>query len=617
MFEDIKKETSDMAKLKKQHYYRNKIKSKNGDMKAIYNVLNKEMDRKQDCQLPDSADLPTLAKDFNDFFIKKIENIRKNFSSVSNAAPSEDLPPGYCLENFAPCDIEELQGIINDSGIKCSPSDFIPTDLLKEHVDIFLPTLCELVNLSLSTGSMDGLKVADVIPTIKGLGIDPNNMKNYRPISNLTFLGKLVERVVLKRLNEHMDRNNLSVPEQSAYRKHHSTETILVKVTNDLLIAADNNSATVLMLLDLSAAFDTVDHKILIKILKNEINMQGTALKWFKSFLSGRCQRVRLGSSLSDEVTLLFGVPQGSVLGPVLFNIYIRSLYGTIKKQGFNVQGYADDHQVYKTFKPIQQSTVLTVALQNCFSTIQHWMCEYCLQLNPGKTQLIVFGAPNVLKNIHIHGTYLTPGVCVRFVSTAKNLGITFDVTLSFKTHVLDLKKNCFRLLRQICKLRFLFETEQIKLIVNSLVVCKLDYCNSLYYGITEALLDELQHIQNAAGKAVYGLYKHDHVGDTLQKLHWLPVRERIIFKVLLLVYKTLTGKGPQYLSEMLTYTNFSHCPYLKEPSVKNKFGERAFSKVAPKLWNDLPQHLKDSDSVESFKTSLKSHLFKNAFQLP
>ena len=266
LYDDIKKETTKMSNLKKQEYYRTKSENNKKDVKAIYDFLNKEMDRKQGSPLPDTEDVKASAKDFNEFFIQKIQNIRKALPLTYNDSMTNPHHQNGCImSTFEPTTVAELKEIIKESGIKSSPSDILPTELLKENIDILLPTLCDLVNLSLSTGSMDGLKVADVIPTIKGFGNDPNEKKNYRPISNLTFLGKLVERVVLRQLNAHLDKHNLNIPNQSAYRKNHSTETILIKVINDLLMASDKNTANILMLLDLSAAFDTVDHNILLR----------------------------------------------------------------------------------------------------------------------------------------------------------------------------------------------------------------------------------------------------------------------------------------------------------------------------------------------------------------
>ena len=137
---------------------------------------------------------------------------------------------------------------------------------------------------------------------------------------------RLVERVVLKRLNDHLSRNNLDIPFQWAYKKHHSTETLLIRIVNDLLIATDENKTTVVMLLDLSAAFETVDHTKLLQILCKDIEFSGNAPKWFKSFLSGRCQKVSINGTESTKIIIKFGVPQGPLLGPVLFNIYIRPL---------------------------------------------------------------------------------------------------------------------------------------------------------------------------------------------------------------------------------------------------------------------------------------------------
>lgn len=162
--------------------------------------------------------------------------------------------------------------------------------------------------------------------------------------------------------------------------------------------------------------------------------------------------------------------------------------------------------------------------------------------------------------------------------------------------------------------MRFIFTEDQLKTIVNSLVVCKLDYCNGLFFGIDGKWVKELQRIQNAAGKVVYGLYKHDHVGDTLQKLHWLPVQERINYKVLLLVFKCLNGMGPKYLTDMLTYSNYSHSIHLVEPHMNTAMGERAFQNCAPRLWNSMPSSITECKTLSSFKSCLKTYMFKMAY---
>ena len=271
----------------------------------------------------------------------------------------------------------------------------------------------------------------------------------------------------------------MDIPEQSAYKKHFSTETLLIRFTNDILIASDEKSATVVLLLDLSAAFE---HSLLLTILEKEIGLKGTVLIWFKSFLTSRTQRTRIGKCLTDEIVEMFGVPQGSVLGPVLFNIYIRSIYSLVHSFGFSIYGYTDDNQILKTFMPKNQHLCLTEDLSLCFHLVQQWMCKYFLQLNAEKTQIIVFGRTEILKEIPIGGIFLCEGTTIRFLSTIINLGIMMDSSLKMSNQVCNLKKSCFQTLRKIAKIRNLLTQKNLKTIVNSLVVSCLDYCNALYY---------------------------------------------------------------------------------------------------------------------------------------
>ena len=175
-------------------------------------------------------------------------------------------------------------------------------------------------------------------------------------------------------------------------------------------------------------------------------------------------------------------------------------------------------------------------------------------------------------------------------------------MTPRYDSQIPKLKRYCFRLLRNVVKRRYLFNNEQLKLIVNSIIVCKLDYCNSLYYGVNKYLLNQLQLIQNAAAKAIVGLYKFDHLGDTLQELHWLPIIYRIDFKILLIVFKCLNGMGPDYLCSMLNFAHFNHSIYLVEPRTFSSFGDRSFQKIAPKLWNELPCHIKKHHLLKHLK---------------
>ena len=210
----------------------------------------------------------------------------------------------------------------------------------------------ELVNKSLQTGTFpDDLKVALVRPLLKKINLDLIE-KNYRPVSNLQFIGKLIERAVNNQLNEHITSNNLMEPMQSAYRAGHSTETALIKAKADILNAIDNKEVVCLVILDLSVAFNTVDHQILLERLKSMFALTGLVINWITSYLSGRFEKVVLGDAKSSSVPLSCGVTQGSILGPILFTLYTTPLGKIWTKHGVTYHLYAKVHQLYLGFKP-------------------------------------------------------------------------------------------------------------------------------------------------------------------------------------------------------------------------------------------------------------------------
>ena len=198
------------------------------------------------------------------------------------------------------------------------------------------------MNLSLQSAKVpDSMKEAFVTPLLKKDDLDPEVLKNYRPVSNLSFLSKVLERVVVARLTNYMTINQLHEPMQSAYRACHSTETALVRVQNNILRTRNQGGAPILVLLDLSAAFDIIDHSILLSKMESVLGVKGSALQLFKSYLLGREQRIKINDDFSENQEILWSVPQESVLGALLFLIYIIPLAHLIRFYGLNNHGYA------------------------------------------------------------------------------------------------------------------------------------------------------------------------------------------------------------------------------------------------------------------------------------
>ena len=613
-FKALREQCTQLSDRKKHEFFRAQFEKHSYSAKSLFSFVDTFLDRDKSLVLPPSDSLKETVENFNSYFEDKIRVIREKFED-NLTEPTEHHYNGPVLSEFSPTSIEELADIIKSCEIKSSSVDSLPAELFKENLDVLLPVLTDIVNASLSSGSIDGAKLAHITPLIKGHGLDSSNLKNYRPISNLSFVGKLIERVVLRRLNEHLENNNLNIPHQSGYKKMYSTETLLVRVVNDLLIASSESKATVVLLLDLSAAFDTVDHYKLLHILKHELGITGKAWDWFKSFLTGRCQQIKVGNEASYEIIIKFGVPQGSVLGPVLFNIYIRSLYNTAHDQNFLIHGYADDHQLYKSFEAKEEHVVLVNDVPKCFQEINQWMKAHYLQLNPGKTEILVFGTPSVLHELTIKGVFINSETCVRLSPVAKNLGFRLDSQLSFKEQIKQLKSSCYLKLRDLAKMKSFLTTKQMNTLVQAVIISCLDYCNSLYYGCSNAVMTQLQNIQNRACRLVFGLKKKDSVQDKLKELHWLKVRERIEFKLCLLAFKAVNGIGPSYLCDIITFVNDNsrRRSSLHIPVRSYSSHPRAFQTVAPKLWNQLPTSISSCNEIVLFKKMLKTHLFKKS----
>ena len=447
----LRKQTTLLAQSKKKTYINDKLSS-DISSKNMYTVVNKLLDNNHEPVLPSSNSDLALAIDFKTYFTEKVNKIRATIphSAVqkSSGIVTNDIT---LLYEFEPATAAELKQITSSFKIKCSPEDPIPAFLLKENIEVFIPYWLEIVNLSLEIGSMESLKSAVIIPLIKDLGslVDKEIFKNYRPVSNLLFLSKLIERVVDSRLEKHMTLNKLHNDHQFGYKKHHSTESLLLKIVNNLLLSCDENMPSVVLLLDLSAAFDTVDHEKLLKILYTDIGIRGKAYSWCKSFLTNRTFRVKIGEAYSDEETLLFGVAQGSVLGPRFFNIYTRPLYRYMEPTGFEIDGFADDNQLMKHFLPRLQCYALGKSIQDCLSHILQWMNEYFLRLNQDKTKILVIAPPSIRKEIIIGGVFLN-NTCIRFVDSAKNLGFILDSELVFDQHVNKVVKACYMARRQL-----------------------------------------------------------------------------------------------------------------------------------------------------------------------
>ena len=408
-----------------------------------------------------------------------------------------------------------------------------------------------------------------------------------------------------------MDSINAHIPNQSGYKPKHSCETLLLKVINDILLNMDDLTCTIMLLLDLSAAFDTVDHDELLDLLWYELGFRGNVYNWFVEFLRDRRQAVNIDGHKSSFKENKFGVPQGSVMGPFLFNIYVRNLIKTMEQMGFTIHGYADDHQILFSFKIDFQVAAIRWTIPHCLNFIGNWMNRHFLKLNPSKSQVIVFYPKAHCGQLVFDNLMLMDGSSIEITQEVYNLGVTLDSPLSFSPHITSNISQGYNLIRDVVGIRRYLSLEHLKTLVNSIIIGKVDNCNSLLYGISAYDRDRLQKFQNSCARTIYRKKKYDHVSGILKELHWLPSEARTYFKILCYVYKCIHDLAPRYLSDLITIKR-SHNLSLAIPRCRTQVGDRAFKCAGPRLWNALPVEIRMKDTLDKFKAILKHHLFTN-----
>jgi hypothetical protein len=615
---------ANLLKATKSSFYYNAITEAHGDQKKLFNIVQSLTNRSKGTLWPDHENKDKLAQDFGVFFDDKVCKLRHSLAATETPAVAIDKTCDFEFLKFKEVTQDEVRKLVSASATKHCELDSFPTMLLKQTLDEVVPVLERIINLSLENGLfIQSWKEAIVKPLLKKAGMKLE-LKSYRPVSNLKYISKLVEKAAFNQINSYADNNGLTPKVQSAYRAHHSTETTLLKVYSDLIDCMDNGKVVFLVLIDQSAAFDLVDHQLLIERLHKEYGMSGTVLEWCKTYLCDRRQRISVDGHLSEHFHLESGVPQGSVGGPCLFTRFSASLIQCIQQWLVNTHCYADDSQLYLAFQPGNSSSELhaKTTMEGCIEDVRRWMAENRLFMNDSKTEFMIIGTPQQLAKLTVDGLMIGNDF-VRCVNHVRNLGAFFDQHLSMKRHIEEKCKQAYRQLYKLQNIRGLLNPAATKTLIHAFVTSQLDYSNSLLINLSKCDLDKLQSVQNSAIRLLYKKRKHDHVTHLLIEAHWLPVSHRVIFKILLFVFKCIHGIAPVYLQDMIKFVSSARYGLrsvanrkLVVPRCKTKFGERSFRIAGPSHWNNLPADIREINNLEAFKKRIKTYLFTSAYKL-
>jgi hypothetical protein len=465
-----------------------------------------------------------------------------------------------------------------------------------------------IVNIALSYGLPAQLRHAVITPILKKPSLDNNNLLNYRPVSNLGLLAKITEKIVASQLQSHFDINNVGDPCQYAYKRYHSCETALIDLCDYALTAMDKGECTLVVALDLSAAFDTINHDLLLGKLER-MGIEGSALQWLKIYLMARTQAVLLDGHPSDTKGLISGVPQGSILGPLLFSIFMVDIANVFCKHGLKHIIYADDIQVM-TKTSTTDLNLNIYKLEECIKDLGHWFVANSLCLNESKTDFIIFGSKHLLKTL--------PAVTLKIGSVSihpspqlRSLGVLLDCNLSMSEHVEYTCRIAFAFLRNISRIRRSLSRDTCLAAAHALVLSRTNYCGSLLHGIKKKELKKMNRVQNAVIRMVELLRKSDCVMDLRKANQWKKVVAGDTLRTCVIAYDALTRGSPRNISQLLEVRE--PCRNLRsgsrlqliEPRSRTSWGRRSFRSGAPKLFNSLKVERDWMTSRAVFETNI------------
>lgn len=615
-YQKMRNHVTSKIRQNKRKMFQRRIERSHANVKQTWKNLNMLIPRKKKntkiqylkCDEEEFHDSKIISLKLNDFFVNVGPRLAGSILSDTNTNNNmiQTMPHALkCSFQLSPVTIDEVKKkLMKLSSDKAMGCDMLPIKLIKLTISCIYEPLTHVINMSITSGCVPTeWKKARVCALHKGGTHEPSN---YRPISILPIFSKVLERVVFDQLYEYLNNNNLINMYQSGFRPLYSTASALLNITDEWLKSFEEGRIVCAVMLDLKKAFDTVDFDLLMQKLRC-YGIDEHALCWFKSYLHERSQFTTVNGVSSDFLPVQCGIPQGSILGPLLFILHINDLPVGLKH--CKVSMYADDTILYFASKDCYE---LEKKVNEDLKYVKRWLVLNKLNLNTNKTEYMVLGTKSRLKsignttlNINIDGTPL------KRVTHCKHLGVSVDENLSWTDHIKSVQKKCSSGLYMLKSIRNIVDKDTMKLVYNALISSHLSYCNIIWDNCGKSFQNTLQKLQNRAARIINNTPWDSSGSYNLNKLEWENLERKRKEDIAIMMYNILHNNAPSYLIEKFSIRNRPYntrssnlCVNIIQP--KTNSAKRTFTYRGAHLWNSLPHDVQSAQTKFSFKTALK-----------
>ena len=616
-YKKAKNKINNDIKATKSQYYKERLRENSSNSAAVWKTINDVMGRdikqsninsiKINSTSSTTSNPQEMSETFNTFFIEIGESLAEKLpdSSKSYRDYLVQAQSSFQLRLVTP--IEVLGLLKNLSANKATGLDKIPCRLVKMAAPFINDSLSSMFNASIISSIFPSdWKLAKIIPIHKGN--EKDELNNYRPISILSSISKVLERLIYNQVYDYLSSNNLLSECQSGFRRFHSTTTSLLEASTEWFTNMDQGKLNSVVFLDLSKAFDTVNHSILLEKLTC-YGFHTDTIKWFSSYLFERKQQCLVNGQLSSPKIIKCGVPQGSILGPLLFLMYINDLPNCLKYS--KPRMFADDTYITTTGNSLTQ---VINFVNSDLSYISEWLLANKLSLNITKTEHMFIGSDDMLNKISDAVAVHFGNNPIKRVHKSKSLGIIIDERLSWTDHIDVLSRKVSSAIGGLRQARPFVDLKTAKTIYNSLIEPLFDYCDVVWDTIGAVPSTRLQKLNNRAARVITQTGYEVRSSDIRNQLGWSTLDERRQNHKSIMMYKVLNGIAPAYLKRYFSYGADTSRYFLRGsgvnlslPKPNTDYMKKIFKLSGAKLWNSLPVQLKLLPTLSTFKRGLAS----------